>query len=218
MGAFLLSFLCVGFLSTLQSYNQQSSVGRYSVSSSLSMTSEWFANLKGEWLREQLTPKYRDSKWQLVNPHNNLHSFVSATGWEVQPLRIGSGKDDPWRWTYRFVGLAPEGLPSSTGQLQSPQVNRNTSGDVVLHHRNGVDEWYRNIASGIEQGFSVPKRPEKEEGRGIVLLGEVATTLSLKHSDSEYVSFTDGSKEVFRYAGLKVFDATGRRLPSRLSS
>jgi hypothetical protein len=217
MGAFLLSFLCVVFLNALQSHNQQPMVRRNNASSSLSMTSDWFANLKGEWLREQLMPKYRDNKWQLVNANNNLRSFVSATGWEVQPLRIGSGTDAPWRWTYRFVGLAPEGLPSSTGQLQSPQVNRNTSGDVVLHHRNGVDEWYRNIASGIEQGFSVPKRLEKEEGRGVVLVGEVATTLSLKHSDSEYVSFTDGSKEVFRYAGLKVFDATGRLLPSRLS-
>ena len=217
MGAFLMSFLCVVFLNTLQSRNQQPMVRPNNASSSLSMTSEWFANLKGEWLREQLTPKYRDNKWQLVNPNNNLRSFVSATGWEVQPLRIGSGTAASWKWAYRFVGLVPEGLSSAANQLQSPQVTRNNSGDVVLHHRNGVDEWYRNTDSGIEQGFSVPKRLEREEDRGVVLVGEVATTLSLEDSDDEYVSFTDGSNEVFRYAGLKVFDANGRLLPSRLS-
>lgn len=216
-GAFLMSFLCVVFLNHLQSRNQQPMVRPHNVSRSLSMTSEWVAHLQGKWQREQLTPKYRDNKWQLVNPNNNLRSYVSATGWEVQPLRIGSGTAASWSWTYRFVGVVPEGLSSAASQFQSPQVTRNNSGDVVLHHRNGVDEWYRNTDSGIEQGFSVPKRPEKEEGRGVVLVGEVVTPLSLKDSDDEYVSFTDGSNEVFRYAGLKVFDATGRLLPSRLS-
>lgn len=117
MGAFLMSFLCVVFLNILQSRNQQLMVRPNNASSSLSMTSEWFANLKGEWLREQLTPKYGDNKWQLVNPNNNLRSFVSATGWEVQPLRIGSGTAASWRWTYRFVGVVPEGLSLMDRQI-----------------------------------------------------------------------------------------------------
>lgn len=217
MGAFLLSILLLAFLSVIQTQSPKAMALRNKVAPSLSATSQWFANLKSEWQREQLTPKYRANKWHLVNPHNNLRSFVSPTGWEVQPLHLGSGAAAPWKWSYRFVGVAVEELASTATQLQSPNVTRNSSGDVVLHHGNGVDEWYRNTASGIEQGFLVPTQLEGVGERGIVLLGEVTTTLSLKGADSEQVSFTDGGAEVFRYSGLKVFDATGRQLPSRLS-
>ena len=217
MGAFLLSIFLVAFLNAIQIQSPKATLPRNEVAPSLSATSQWFVNLKNEWQREELTPKYRANKWHLVNPHNNLRSFVSSTGWEVQPLHLGSGAAAPWKWSYRFVGVAAEELASAVTQLQSPVVTRNPAGDVVLHHGNGVDEWYRNTASGIEQGFLVPTQPERERGRGIVLLGEVTTTLSLKGADSEQVSFTDGGAEVFRYAGLKVFDATGRQLPSRLS-
>jgi hypothetical protein len=217
MGAFLVSIFLVAFLNASQIQSPKATLPRNKVAPSLSATSQWFVNLKSEWQREELTPKYRANKWHLVNTHNNLRSFVSPTGWEVQPLHLRSGAAAPWKWSYRFVGVAAEELTSAAAQLQSPVVTRNPSGDVVLHHSNGVGEWYRNTASGIEQGFLVPTQPKGVGARGIVLLGEVTTTLSLKGSDSEQVSFTDGGTEVFRYAGLKVFDATGRQLPSRLS-
>jgi hypothetical protein len=213
----LASVLIIASLSLLRAPAVKLSQGSRIATSTTAAAPEWIATLKSSLLRERLIPTLRYQKWQLINPNNNFRSFVSARGWEVQPLKAMNVGGASWSWSYRFIGLNASGdeLPSKC--LGEATVSRGTVGDVVLRHSSGVEEWYRNNEEGIEQGFLIPKRPTANNGKGITLVGAVVTSLSVASADAEHVSFTDGQAEVFRYSGLKVVDATGRLLPSRLS-
>ncbi len=86
--------------------------------------------------------------------------------------------------------------------------------NAVAYRRGSVTEWYRNRPDGLEQGFTILRRPEAGSGRltiGVRASGPLRPTLH----GSEIV-FTAGDATVLRYGGLSAVDATGRSLPARL--
>ena len=89
------------------------------------------------------------------------------------------------------------------------------SNRVVYRHA-GVREWYRNGPLGIEQGFTLTRRPAA--GAGWLTLSEhVSGRLVARRRGPGLVFTRPGSSQaVVRYGGLTVTDATGRSLPARL--
>ncbi|MFA6363063.1 IPT/TIG domain-containing protein [Methanoregula sp.] len=82
--------------------------------------------------------------------------------------------------------------------------------DIV---RNGYTEWYISRDEGIEQGITLPTRPE---GTGrlhvtYTLSGDLQTVLN-----GQTLLFFDRYGPVMQYGGLAAQDATGRVLPSEL--
>ncbi len=86
----------------------------------------------------------------------------------------------------------------------------------VVYGRGMVREWYRNGPLGIEQGFTLSRRPVA--GGGWLTVSErVSGGLIALRSGSEIVfSRAGGGPVVLRYGALSATDASGRSLPARL--
>jgi hypothetical protein len=91
------------------------------------------------------------------------------------------------------------------------------AGDRVSYRRSGVDEWYENGPAGLEQGFTLLRRPV---GRGPLILA-VATIpdgARVRVAKSGHSAAVSGARlaPVLEYGDLAVRDAHGRRLPARM--
>ncbi len=89
------------------------------------------------------------------------------------------------------------------------------NGDRLEYQRGDVTEWYLNGLQGLEQGFTLSHRPAG--GGHDPLIIAIAVTSELKPvASGNAVEFASGEGVVFRYRGLRVWDARGRHLTSRL--
>ncbi len=93
----------------------------------------------------------------------------------------------------------------------APHASRNS----VLYRRGPVLEWYRNGPYGLEQGFTLYRRPAGV-GRLTIALG-VRGSLSPRRSGSQVLFETASGGVALRYGNLSAVDATGRTLPVQLS-
>ena len=103
------------------------------------------------------------------------------------------------------------GLAVPLGEVR-PSVRRNRAS----YSRSGLLEWYANGPMGLEQGFTLTRRPA---GHGAVSLnlalsGSLTPQLTARGTA---VSLLGRQRQpVLRYAGLSVRDARGRSLPAWL--
>ncbi len=88
------------------------------------------------------------------------------------------------------------------------------SGNRVTYRRGSVEEWYLNGALGLEQGFTLSRRPA---GAGSLTLAVRASgPLQPRRSGAEVVFAGADGTAVARYGGLFAVDAAGTTLPTRL--
>ncbi|HUZ84260.1 MAG TPA: hypothetical protein VMU66_06165, partial [Gaiellales bacterium] len=81
----------------------------------------------------------------------------------------------------------------------------------------GLREWFAGGPLGIEQGFSVTRRPVGARGQ-LTLSLTVGGGLRARLARSGTVNFYDGLRQqVLSYGGLSAVDAAGRRLPATLA-
>lgn len=166
--------------------------------------------------RDTTDAPFREPKWHMISHEQNLRSYVSSRGWELSP-RKDSSSNKTWRWRYSLRSLRRRGNSQS---ISSPRP-KNIRGDgatITIEHSNAPQEWYKNTDQGIEQGFLLRTRPLTSAKDGeLILRGKISTSLSITRATRDEILFSDGGEEVLRYAGLKVVDATGFTLPSRLA-
>jgi MYXO-CTERM domain-containing protein len=95
-----------------------------------------------------------------------------------------------------------------------------TESDGARYDRGDYTEWYVLDGRGVEQGFTFATRPPGRAGDALVLginVGSSVPTLERAATPDEHVALRDQHGQVkFRYRGLYVTDATGRRLTARL--
>jgi hypothetical protein len=96
------------------------------------------------------------------------------------------------------VGAQPAGASAITA-----------AANVVTYRRPGVTEWYRNGPVGLEQGFTV-SRPGTRQ-----LVLRVAGDMTARPMGAG-IAFSRPGLPAVRYGGLRVVDARGRVLPSRM--
>ena len=94
------------------------------------------------------------------------------------------------------------------------------SGNRLEYQRGDLTEWYLNGPQGLEQGFSLARRPPPDgavrEGEPLVIaLGVTGGLVPTQKTDAESVLFESSEGTVLRYAGLRALDARDRVLPSR---
>lgn len=85
---------------------------------------------------------------------------------------------------------------------------------VVFARGGGVLEWYRAGPLGIEQGFTLARRPEGSADAVMLALGRPGISARLAGSGVELL--TPSGRVALRYGGLVARDASGRRLTARL--
>jgi uncharacterized protein YjbI with pentapeptide repeats len=111
------------------------------------------------------------------------------------------------------LGLTAVGRP---GRLRKLPVARPLmrARRVVFARGGGVLEWYRAGPLGIEQGFTLARRPEGSAGAVTLALGRPGISARLAGSGVELLTPT--GRVALRYGGLVARDASGRRLTARL--
>jgi len=153
----------------------------------------------------------RPGAWQANNPGQGWTTRFDGRGFVAAPE--GGG----WSWGLELRSYGFAGSQRSINGAPSTQA----SGQRFTYTWDGaVQEWYVNDQRGLEHGFTVNERPRRASGSGasdalsfvLSLRGELRPRV---HTDALGVEFRDASgAAVLQYAGLKVWDADGRILPS----
>ena len=139
------------------------------------------------------------------NPEQHL-----SAGFGTMGVSLASGK------LHLGLRLAEAGYG---GLLEHVAAGRPTGeANRVSYRRSWLTEWYANGPLGLEQGFTIPRRPTAGAGAGSTL------TLSLAVSGAAHVSTVEHGKGVLfsagasslRYDSLVAQDASGHTLPSSM--
>ena len=144
---------------------------------------------------------------------NAAHGMAVAFAPEGVRVSLLGGAD--WTWGLALSGYGRDDVmrPVFQGRLQA-------SGNRVEYaYAEGVTAWYVNGPLGLQQGFTLARRP-------VGGAGELEVRLDLSGAVSAEVSADGrsallrqvGGGESRRYSGLYVYDAGGRELSARLSS
>ena len=96
-----------------------------------------------------------------------------------------------------------------------PTVAPRVEGERVTFDRSGVSEWYRARTHGVEQGFTLARRPDGAHGPvtlALSLSGAFRAEGSRSQLDFQVGSQTALRASPLRYTGLAAHDARGRPL------
>jgi hypothetical protein len=113
------------------------------------------------------------------------------------------------------LSVVGRGARSVHAQPEAPSAARN---QVSYRRGDGIDEWYANGPLGLEQGLTLSSRPLAGEPGPLRFVFPLRGTLHPRLSDGVVTFSRPGaSTPLMRYLGLRVTDARGRLLRSRLS-
>lgn len=135
-------------------------------------------------------------------------------------VRLLSAQAANWQMVMKLRGfgnsecLIPVATSTTTTQNNRIEI-RKTSG---VAQPTELTEWYVNTPAGLEQGFTLNRRPHLNQTTPLHLVLELTGDLQPKlTSDGQAVTFLSANgKEVLRYDKLVSVDATGRELASRM--
>jgi VCBS repeat-containing protein len=148
------------------------------------------------------------STYRAVNPAQKLDVAFGADGFEVKPLQAAGA----WSWGLHLTAI---GYTDDLQPVAAAEVS--ATNNRIEYHRGDLVEWYVNDRRGLEQGFTLRRRPA---GGGDFLRVRLTATGTLTASpirDGKGIEWSDRTGEkVLRYGGLYVFDATGRELAARI--
>ncbi len=157
----------------------------------------------------------------VYHPVAAAHGFDAANprqGWRITFAPDGSMGLQPdqnatWRWGLRLAAVgysAPLPLTHPTHLSASgPEAHYTWSDDLT--------EWWVNRPDGLEQGFTLARRPAGYDGHSPLRLwlapqGDLQPVL-----DADAVRFIDSAGHtVLRYHTLRAWDATGRVVAGRI--
>ena len=149
-----------------------------------------------------------DGALEAVNPAQAYRTRFTADGITVQPrgagFELGLRLE---RWGYgESLEAVPTAEPVAVGQR-------------VTYVRGGLEEWYVNRPTGLEQGFTVAAAPRRTAGTDAPgpLRLEMSVSGATGEAAGDTILFKDGEGLTrLSYGGLVAWDATGRELPTRM--
>ncbi len=140
----------------------------------------------------------------LVASGGGISSEFGPSGVRV---RVAGGMLD-----LRLVGVGYGARLASVSGVVAPVA----ATDSVRYRRGGLVEWYRNGPLGLEQGFTLARRPAVGEVGPLTLALAVDGSLIARQSHAAVVFVSRTGRVRLRYGDLVVTDATGRRLRAAL--
>jgi hypothetical protein len=110
--------------------------------------------------------------------------------------------------------LAGVGRGDRVGDVGGAAVS--ARGDRVAYDYRGVTAWYAAGPLGVEQGFTVVRRPDGGRADAPLTLSlDLSGSLSARRTRSGVEFVTRSGRLGLSYGGLAAVDATGRKLPAR---
>jgi len=184
----------------------------------------WIAGLAGVALLASETPKGLSSQdWSAIRTEYERHRHAAV------PAAGGYQARNPGQqWTTHFDGrgftVKPDGVQWTWGlelerygfaglERTVESARLTAANNQVRYERDGLEEWFLNDGRGLEQGFTLQRRPP---GEGLLRL-DLAVRGGLRASvTNEAVHFLDATgTAVLLYGGLKAWDADRKMLATR---
>jgi hypothetical protein len=154
-------------------------------------------------------PEYRaratHDGYEVANPRQKLNARFGSRGLEVQAEST------------RF-GMSVRGYGYGTALTHVRQARPIAASNHVEYRRGSFTEWYVNGPMGLEQGFTLSRRPGKANGRMLTItLGLSGNLKAVADSSGTSLKLSRSMGDaVMRYAGLTALDASGKELAASL--
>jgi len=118
-----------------------------------------------------------------------------------------------WHW-----GMSLSGYGYGTNLKTLHRVDPVAGVNRVEYKRGDLTEWYINGPLGLEQGFTIARRPSRASTQPLTILLSLSGNLqATANQGSGGVTLRNSAGEAaLDYAGLNAFDAAGRELRSSL--
>ena len=159
----------------------------------------------------------RDSARYQIHPTSNGFNAANSHGalairFTAEGVSVSSGTTR-WAMTLRGYGY---GDAIKAVRTASPRANLNR----VEYRRGALTEWYTNGPVGLEQGFTIVRRPGEARGRPLTIAIALSESLKVEadQSGSELELSDREGKTTLRYSGLVARDASGKEMRSWLES
>ena len=167
------------------------------------VSTDWWSQVQQNMAAREYHASTTAQGLQAPNRAHNWRIYFEPTGVEIV-ARTGAADPALLQLDLAAWGRADQMHPAQPGTLFS-QAER------VEIRRDGLVEWYRNSAQGLEHGFEIAKRPAGE--------GDLRFTLSATGAQVElkddHIIFTPPAGPSLRYGKLHVYDASDEELPGR---
>ena len=154
--------------------------------------------------------------YEAPNPGQSYRTVFTRAGVEVS----GTGRNGSDWW----LGMKLTGYGYGQRKQAVTFAAVKAKDDRIEYERRAPDgrsisEWYVNRANGLEQGFTIPKAPEKRKaGERLNLWLELSGDLKARLAESGQAILLNGraAGPGLRYDKLHAFDAKGRELEARM--
>lgn len=169
----------------------------------------WWKAVTADLSRREYSASPTPAGFQAPNRAHNLRTTFGERGIDVVPRTDDAGAPT-WRFSWQTFALGrPDRMQGAAPA--TPQAN----GARVTYQHDGWSEWYENAAKGLEQGFTIDRRPE---GEGLLrIVGSLAGGLEPRARADGAIDFIDAHGAcALRYGELHVWDAHGKDLRSQL--
>ena len=148
--------------------------------------------------------------WQARNSGQRWKTIFDGRGFLTHP------NDGSWQWG---LEMSSYGFGARQKDVTGPAAGIKKDGQRLSYQwGTGFTEWFINDSRGLEHGFILEQRPSGAlEGEDLdVVLSVRGSLRPALTQDGQTVAFQDTSgSAVVHYAGLKVWDAHQKILPSR---
>ena len=151
-----------------------------------------------------------DGTNQARNPGQAWLTKFDGRGFTVTPDAGG------WTWGLELVGYGERTFQSTSSKTEV----RHEEGKVSYLRDEGLTEWFVNDTRGLEQGWTLAKRPDRTDAAGplslqLAVRGSLRPRVSTEGASVAFVNESGGA--VLTYGGLKAWDADGKILEARFS-
>jgi putative Ig domain-containing protein/FG-GAP repeat protein len=157
----------------------------------------------------------------VAEPDAGYRSANVAHGWQIGYRADGttrlSPRDQaasPWTWGLRLrsYGYAQPVVLTQPAQLMADGAQLTYQWDASL------SEWWQNSAEGLEQGWTIQRRPPGQAATQPLELRLALSGDLRAQPQSDSLAFVDaGGANAFTYGKLRAWDATGRVLDSHMT-
>lgn len=156
---------------------------------------------------DQPTLEHLPGAYRALTPRQAMRTYFTDTG----PQVVVEHRDQRYQ-----LGLNATAIGYGTKLQALPQGERVAEGNRLEYRRGNVIEWYVNRVLGVEQGFTVAEPPGERGDEPLVVSMAVSGGFSAQLIDEDGLQFFKQGEAIFRYDGLKVWDADGTILDAEL--
>jgi hypothetical protein len=160
-------------------------------------STDWLARAQQGLAEREYWASENGEGLQAPNRRHNLRTYFEPSGIRVHD-RSAAGSPELLGLSLVGLGRGEVLVPVAPGELTS-------DGARVEIHRPELVEWYENTPAGLEQGFTLSKRPD---GKGTLAL-ELAVAHASASLCGEKVILATSAGRRLAYGKLEVIDASG---------